>query len=145
MSQQLLKIVTVDSYRNAYANDHNISFMPSVTSTSGTVHCELLCILFLQAHSETEEYCDRSCLPAQHKSDFFKSKRPAFYGAIKSKAGLAFAKSAAMRVTMHIDKSPAVVEKRRVRVLKLPLSLENLTLGHHVWQGPKTRNFFLKP
>ena len=42
-----LVIVEVATYCNAYANDHNISFKPAVTSTSGNVHCELLCILFL--------------------------------------------------------------------------------------------------
>ena len=107
--------VKIDSYCNAYANDHNISFMPAVTSTSGHVHCELLRILFLQAHRETEEYFERSGLPAQSSSDFFKFKRAAFHGAIKSKAGLAFAKAAAMRVIMHIDKSPAIVMGRPAR------------------------------
>ena len=90
---------------------HNISFMPAVTSTSGHAHCELLrvSILFLQAHRETEEHFERSGLPARLDSDFLKFKRAAFYGAIKSKAGLSFAKAAAMRcVIMHIDKSPAL-------------------------------------
>ena len=90
--------VKTDSYRNAYANDHNISFLPAVTSTSGHVHCELLRILLLQAHRETEECFECSGLPAQYDSDFFKFKRAAFYGAIKSKAGLSFAKAAVMRV-----------------------------------------------
>jgi hypothetical protein len=56
--------VKIDSYCNVYANDHNISFLPAVTSTSGNVHCELLCILFLQAHHETKEYFDHSGLPS---------------------------------------------------------------------------------
>ena len=89
--------------------------MPAVASTSGHVHCELLRLLFLQAHRETEEYFERSGLPAQSSSDFFKFKRAAFHGAIKSKAGLAFAKAAAMRVIMHIDKSPAIVMGRPAR------------------------------
>ena len=76
---------------------------PAVTSTSGNVHCELLCILFLQAHLETEEYFNCYChrLPSQHNYDFLKSKHAAFYGVIKNKMALAIAKSAAMRVTMH--------------------------------------------
>ena len=72
-------------------------------------------ILSLQAHSKTEEYFERSCLPAQLDSDFFKFKHEAFYGAIKSKSGLAFAKAAAMCVIMHIDKSPAIVMGRPTR------------------------------
>ena len=83
--------------------------MPAVTNTSSNVHCELLCILFLQAHRETEEYFECSCLPAQSDTDFVKFKRPAFHGAIKSKEGLAFAKAAAMCAIMHIDKSPTIV------------------------------------
>ena len=86
-----------------------MSFMPAVTSTSGNVHRELLRILFLQAHRETEEYFERSGLPSQSDTDFFKFKRAAVHGAIKSKAGLAFAKAASMRVIMHIDKSPTIV------------------------------------
>ena len=62
-----------------------------------------------QTHHETKEYFERSGLPAQSKTDFFKFKRAAFHWAIKSKAGLAFAKAAAMRVIMHIDKSPEIV------------------------------------
>ena len=81
-------------------------------STSGNVQCELLRILFLQAHRETEEYFERSGLSAQSDNKF---KRAAFQGAIKSKAGLAFAKAAAMRVIMHIDKSPAIVMGRPAR------------------------------
>ena len=75
--------------------------MPAVTSTSGNVHCELFHILFLQAHRETEEYFERSGFPAQSDTDFFKFKHAAFYGAIKSKAGLSFAKAAAMRHHTH--------------------------------------------
>ena len=97
------------SYHNDYANDHNISFMPAVTSTSGNVHYKLLHILFLQAHQETEEYFMCYGLPEQSDTDLFKFKLAAFYGSIKSKAGVAFAKASAMRVIMHIDKSPVIV------------------------------------
>ena len=52
--------------------------------------------------------------PAQSDSDVFKYKRAVFYSSINSKAGLAFAKAATMRVTMHIDKSSAVVAEQKV-------------------------------
>ena len=86
-----------------------MTFMPAVTSTSGNVHCELLRILFLQAHRETEEYFERSGLSSQSDSDFFKIKLDAFYGAIKSKLGLAFAKAAMMCVIKQIGKSSSIV------------------------------------
>jgi hypothetical protein len=71
--------------------------------------------LQLKAHRETEEYFERSGLPAQSAKDFFKFKRAAFHGTIKRKTGLAFTKAAAMRVIMHIDKSPAIVLGRPAR------------------------------
>ena len=88
--------------------------MPAVTSTSGNVHCELLRILFPQAHCETEEYFERSGLPRNMTQTFFKFKRVAFYGAIKSiyikrDFPSPMQPAAAMRVIMHIDKSPAIV------------------------------------
>ena len=74
------------------------------------VHCVSNCnATEQQAHHETEEYFDCSGLPAQSDSDFFKFKHAAFYGEIKSKLGLAFAKAAEMCVIMHIDKSPSIV------------------------------------
>ena len=88
--------------------------MPAVTSTSSNVHCELLRILFLQAHHKAEEYFERPGLPSQSDTDFFKFERAAFHGAIKSKSGLTFAKAATMQVIMHINKSPAIVMGRPV-------------------------------
>ena len=67
--------------------------------------CLHILVLALTPHLAFE----RSGLPAQYESDFFKFKHAAFYGVIKSKAGLSFAKAAVMRVIMHIDKSTAIV------------------------------------
>ena len=97
--------------------------------------------LFLRAHRETEEYFEHSGLPAQSDTDFFKFKRAAFYRAIKSKAGLAFAKAAAMRVIMHIDKSPAIVMGRPVLCVRLSSmfpasSPHNCHLPSHPLRGP---------
>ena len=35
---------------------HSISFMPAVATTSGRLHCELVRILFLQTHRETDAF-----------------------------------------------------------------------------------------
>ena len=45
----------IREYRADYNNrpSNPISFMPAVASTSGHIHCELVRILFLQAHRET--------------------------------------------------------------------------------------------
>ena len=57
--------------------------MPGVASTSGRLHSELLRLLFLQAHRETEEYCRLFGMPAQTNQDSFRYKRAAFYSGIK--------------------------------------------------------------
>ena len=43
--------------------------MPGVASTSGRLHCELLRLLFLQAHLETEKYCRLFGVPAKTNQD----------------------------------------------------------------------------
>ena len=53
--------------------------MPGVTSTSERLHCELLRLLFLQAHRETEEYCRLFSVPAQTNQDSFRYKRAALF------------------------------------------------------------------
>ena len=42
------------SYRQQYADNQNISFLPAIVSTSTRMHGEFLRLLFLQAHRETE-------------------------------------------------------------------------------------------
>jgi hypothetical protein len=59
------------------------------------------------------------------------SQTAALYSNIKSKAGLAFAKAAAMCVTMHIDKSSVVVMGRPARSSQqhAPRLLSSETVG----------------
>ena len=40
----------ISTYRDQYANNRNITFMPAITSTSSRMHGEFLRLLFLQAH-----------------------------------------------------------------------------------------------
>jgi hypothetical protein len=47
----------INGYRQQYADDQNISFLPAIMSTSVTrMHGEFLRLLFLQAHWETEAH-----------------------------------------------------------------------------------------
>ncbi len=46
----------INSYRQQYADNQNISFLPVIVSTSTRMHCESLRLLFLQAHRETEAH-----------------------------------------------------------------------------------------
>jgi hypothetical protein len=44
----------IQSYRQQYAANHNISFSPAIVDTSTRMHGEFLRLLFLQAHWEKE-------------------------------------------------------------------------------------------
>ena len=72
----------ITKHQAAYSNNNSTSFMPGVASTSGRLHCELLRLLFLQAHRETEEYCRLFGGPAQPNQDVFRYKRPTFYSGL---------------------------------------------------------------
>ena len=93
----------VNKYRNLCANNHSISFLPAITSTSARMHGEFLRLLFLQAHRETEDYFAFMGTPAQPDQDQFRFRRAAFYSSLKGKVGLIAAKSAALRVNMNTD------------------------------------------
>jgi hypothetical protein len=45
-----------NAYRQTYADNQNISFLPAIMSTSNRMHGEFLRLLFLQAHRETESH-----------------------------------------------------------------------------------------
>ena len=93
----------VHKYRSAYANNHTISFIPAITSTSTRMHGEFLRLIFLQAHRETEDYFRFTGVSAQPNQDLFRYRRAAFYSGLKSKVGLIAAKTAALRVNMNTD------------------------------------------
>ena len=48
--------------RTDYNNrpSHTISFMPAIASTPGRLHCEFVCLLFLQTHRETDLFLEAS-------------------------------------------------------------------------------------
>jgi hypothetical protein len=43
----------LNSYRQQYAYNQNISFLPAIMTTSSRMHGEFLRLLFLEAHRET--------------------------------------------------------------------------------------------
>ena len=47
----------ITAYRQQYADNQNISFLPAIVSTSTRMHGEFLRLLFLHAHRETEAHC----------------------------------------------------------------------------------------
>ena len=92
-----------NGYRQQYAGNQNISFLPAIVSPSTRVHGEFLRLLFLQAHRETEANFIATGMPSQrNQSDSFHFKRAAFYQSLKSKVGLAAAKAEALRINLHV-------------------------------------------
>jgi hypothetical protein len=76
----------INSYRQQYTDNQDISFLPVIVSTSTRMHGEFLRLLFLQAHRETEPYFTASGMSSQHnQSDSFHFKHVAFYQLLKSK------------------------------------------------------------
>jgi hypothetical protein len=69
-----------NAYRQTYADNQNISFLPAIMSTSNRMHGEFLRLLFLQAHRETEAHFTAAGMPSQrNQSESFRFKRAAFY------------------------------------------------------------------
>ena len=82
------------AYKQTYADNQNISFLPAIMSTSNRMHGEFLRLLFLQAHRETEAHFTAAGMPSQrNQSESFRFKRAAFYQGLKGKVGLAAAKA----------------------------------------------------
>ena len=84
-----------------------MSFMTDTASTSGRLHCELIRLLFLQAHRETDRFFAASGVQlAQSTSGRFHFRRAAFLAQLKSRVVLTLAKAAALRITLNLDGAP---------------------------------------
>jgi hypothetical protein len=94
----------INSYRQQYTDNQNISFLPAIMTTSSRMHGEFLRLLFLQAHRETTAHFNATGLPSQqNRSDnAFRFKRAAFYMDLKSKVGLLAAKASALWINLNI-------------------------------------------
>jgi hypothetical protein len=55
-----------NAYKQTYADNQNISFLPAIMSTSNRMHSEFLRPLFLQAHLETEAHFTAAGMTSQH-------------------------------------------------------------------------------
>jgi hypothetical protein len=107
-----LNEATADKIRK-YCADYNynppnsISFMPAIATTSGRLHSEFVCLLFLQAHRESDRFFAVSGVQlAQCTSGLFHFRRAAFSSQLKSKVGSTLAKTAALRINLNLDGAP---------------------------------------
>ena len=93
-----------NAYKQTYADNQNICFLPAIMSTYNRMHGEFLRLPFAQAHRETEAHFTAAGMPSQrNQSDSFRFKRAAFYQGLKSAVGLAAAKAAALRINLYVQ------------------------------------------
>ena len=113
--------------------------MPAITRastivTSSRMHGEFLRLLFLQARRETTAHFRVTAIgmPAQQHCDACRFRRAAFYNGLKSKVGLAAAKTAVMRINLNIDGcgvvAPPVHSSSRAPLLLANLLAQTLPL-----------------
>jgi hypothetical protein len=97
----------INSYRQQYADNQNISFLPAIVSTSARACTASFCVFFF--YRETEARFTAAGMSSQrNQSDSFRFKRAAFYQSLKSKVGLAAAKAAALRINLNVQGSGIV-------------------------------------
>jgi hypothetical protein len=96
--------------------------MQAVASTSGRLHCEFGCILFLKTEKETA-FLQFQELSMRNTQDQFRFRRAAFHSQLKSKVGNILAKTTALRIDLNIDDAP--ISSRT------PLPLTNLSPPLH--------------
>ena len=99
----------IRQYRADYNNrpSNPISFMPAIASTSGRLHSELVRLLFLQAHRETDCFFAASGVQlAQTDRGQFHFRRAAVSAQLKSRVGLALVKTAVLRINLNLDGAP---------------------------------------
>ena len=95
------------------ANDHSITFLPAIASTTGRLHAEFLRLLFWHAHRESEGLFTLTGQLAQPNQDAVFSQRAAFFSSLKSKVGRIMAKASALRVNMNL--APTVPSTSRAQ------------------------------
>jgi hypothetical protein len=94
----------LNSYRQPYADNQNISFLPTILSTSTRLHGEIFVSSFSTGPLGDRGALTATGMPSQrNQSDSFRFKRAAFYQSLKSKVGLAAAKVVALRINLNVE------------------------------------------
>ncbi len=109
---QSLNDAAVDKIRKYRADYNNrppseVSFIPTIPSTSVRLHREFVRLLFLQAHRETDRFFAASGVQsAQSDRGQFHFRRSDFLQKLKNKVDLTLAKAAALRNNLNLDGAP---------------------------------------
>ena len=78
--------------------------MTVIPSTSGRIHSEFVCLLFLQDHRETDRFLPDSGVQVAQSTFYF--RRVTFSSQLKSKVGHILTKTVTLRIMMNVDGSP---------------------------------------
>ena len=103
----------IRKYRADYNNNppSSVAFMPTIASTSGRLHSEIVSLLFLQTHRETDRFFTTSGVQiTESTSGQFHYKHVTFSSYLKSKVDNILTKAATLWITLNIDDS--LVESR---------------------------------
>jgi hypothetical protein len=110
---QSLNDTTTDKIRKYRADYNNrppsvVSFIPAIASTSTRLRSEFVRLLFLQDHRETDRFFVASGvqLAPTHPGVQFHFHRAVFLTNLKSKVGLALAKTTTLRINLNLDGEP---------------------------------------
>jgi hypothetical protein len=116
----------INSCRQQYADNQNISFLPAMMTTSSRMHSEFLRLLFLQTHRETTAHFNATGLSSQqNRSDnVFRFKRDAFYMGLNSTVRLVAAKALALWINLNIQGCSVVA-------LRVGTDSKNLFIGQY--------------
>ncbi len=80
---------------------------PPLPSLFGRLHSEFVCLLFLQAHRETDHFFAASGVHlAESTSGQFHFKRVTFSSHLRDKVDNILAKVAALGITLNVDDAP---------------------------------------
>jgi hypothetical protein len=83
----------------------SVVFMSTIPSTSGRLHSEFVCLLFLQDHRGTDRFFTPSGVQlSQSTSDQF--HYTVFSSQLRSKVGNILAKVVTLRIILNIDDTP---------------------------------------
>jgi hypothetical protein len=100
----------IRKYRSDFNNNppNDISFVPVITSTFGSLHSEFIRILFLQVHRETDRFFATSGVQSTQSNMgvFFHFRHVSFSSMFKSRVSSILTKVVVLRINLNLDGSP---------------------------------------
>ena len=119
---QLLDQAAADkirNYREPYARNRSLAFLPACMSTSGRIHSEFLRLLYFLADKQASDYF--TALGYEPHKEEYCHRRGVYFHQHRCTIGLACAQAVAIRGAPHVARRHAAVP----RALQLRVTLED--------------------